>query len=102
MGKFNIVATCYDKRGRMIGYGVNSYTKTHPLMANLAKGTPKPDSHYLHAEVAALLHCGTKKPHSIHVQRYKKDGSPALAKPCPICMKAIKLWGVKHVTYTED
>lgn len=100
MARFLVTARCYDKRGRMIGYGTNSYTKTHPLMASLAKGTPKPDSHFLHAEVAALLHCGDKKPHSIHVERFKKDGSPGTAMPCEICMKAIKRWGVKQVTFT--
>lgn len=78
----------------------NSYTKTHPLQAHFAKLAGKPNATYLHAELAALLKCGKRKPFSIFVERYKKDGSSGLAKPCAICERAIKAWGVKRISYT--
>jgi deoxycytidylate deaminase len=103
MGKHLVKATCYDKRGRVISQAVNSYRKTHPLMAHFAKLSGRPDAVYLHAEVAALLKCSDDRPpHHIKIERYKKDGSPGLAKPCPACELAIKAWGVKLVTYTMD
>lgn len=55
---------------------------------------------YLHAEVAALLKCGEKKPYAIYIERYLRNGQPALAKPCRICEQAIKAWGVQRVCYT--
>ena len=95
-----LTAKCYDKHGTLIAKASNSYTQTHPIQAHFAKLCGKPDLIYLHAEIAALLKCGKRKPYSIFVERFKKDGSPGLAKPCAICERAIKAWGVKYVTYT--
>lgn len=55
---------------------------------------------FLHAEVAALLKCGTKKPYAIAIERRTRDGKPALAKPCSICEQAIKAWGVQRISYS--
>lgn len=99
--KHIVRATCFDKRGRAIASGTNSYAKTHPIQASLAKLVGKPDAIYLHAEIAALLACGTRKPWAISVERVRKDGSFGTSKPCPICQRAIKMWGVKNVFYTE-
>lgn len=98
--KHVIKASVYDKRGNLIGEAFNSYVKSHPLQAHFAKLAGKPDAVYLHAEIAALLKCGEKKPHSIFIERYSMDGRPALAAPCKICMRAIKHFGIQQITYT--
>jgi tRNA(Arg) A34 adenosine deaminase TadA len=98
--KHRIRARVYDRKGTLIAEACNSYEKTHPIQAHFARLCGKPDSIFLHAEVAALLKCGLRRPYSIHVERYKQDGRPGLAKPCIICETALKHWGVKEVRYT--
>jgi len=101
MTQHPLFAQVYDKRGKLVGSGTNHYSKTHPIQAHFAKMVGLPEKIYLHAEIAALLDCRDKIPHSIHVSRYTKNGRPALAAPCPACMAAIKAWGgVKSVTFT--
>lgn len=101
--RYSLFATCYDKRGKVLSYGENSYTKTHPLMQNLSiKAHGHPEKIYLHAEVQALLRCGDKKPYRLLVQRFDSEGKMATAKPCPICQKALRLYGVKELWYTSD
>lgn len=100
--RHRIKASVFDKRGTLISQAVNSYEKSHPLQAHFARLCGKPDSIYLHAELAALLKCGLKRPHSIFVERYKKDGTPGMARPCIICQAALRHWGVKHIQYTVE
>lgn len=96
-----IKATIYDKKGRIISIGYNSYIKTNTYQAKLAEQTGTPDKQFLHAEVAAIIKAQRKgKPHRIFVERYNKLGEPVLAKPCPICDLAIKIAGIKIVEYT--
>ena len=80
--------------------GQNSYIKTHPEFARIAKEVGRPAAIYIHAEYAALLKCDWKKAHRIFVARYGKDGRPLLSKPCSICMKAIELAGIKEIEWT--
>lgn len=101
MQKHIITAKAYDKRGRLIARAANSYSQTHPLQAKYARQARQPDRIYLHAEIACLLKAGTRVVHKLVIERYYADGSPALAKPCPICRRAIKDWDVKVVEYTE-
>ena len=99
MAKQSIKATVYDKRGRVLSVGVNSYVKTHPRQAELAAQLGTPQKQFLHAEVAALVRCrGT--PYRISVERRDKKGKLMLAKPCPICERAIKEAGVKFIEYS--
>ena len=84
-----------------IASAVNNYIKSHPLQYQLAKKLGLNEKLYLHAEVLAILRSGDRKISSIYIERYNTDGSPALAKPCPVCQEAIKLWGIKNVFYTE-
>ena len=99
--KYVIKATTFDKKGRVISVAENNYNKTHPLMLHFAAKVGLHDKLYLHAEVLALIRAGEKKVDSISVERYNLDGSPALAKPCPVCAEAIKAWGVNNVFYTD-
>ena len=100
MSRPTLKATVRDKKGRVIATAVNSYRKTHPIQQYFAKLCGVENRAWLHAEIAALLKCKEVVPHSIHIERYWKDGTPALAAPCPICVKAIKAWGVKYISYT--
>ena len=93
-------ASVFDKKGRILSEAYNQYKKSHPIQAHFAKIAGEPERQYLHAEIAALLRCKDKNPYSIHVERYKRDGSPALAAPCKVCMSAIKAWKIQKVTFT--
>lgn len=100
--RFSIVATVYDKRGRVLTTGENSYEKTHPLQAKFAVQVGLDDKIYLHSEVAAVSKLKEHhKPYKIVVERYKEDGTQAMAKPCPICMEAIKAHGIKVIEWTK-
>lgn len=100
--RFQIKATVYDKRGRVLTVGENSYNKTHPLQAKYAAMVGLEDKIYLHAELSALARLRPyHKPYRIKVERYGKDGKPALARPCAVCDKAIREWGINQVEYTE-
>lgn len=98
--KYSIKAICYDKRGRIISIGTNSYSKTHPIQAYFAKKTKEDYKIYLHAEIDAILKAKGKNIHKIHVIRFDKNGNQALAAPCKTCMEAIKAFGVKEISYT--
>ena len=96
-----ISAIIYDKKGRPISTGQNSYIRTHPLMAKMARLSGEPSRIYLHAEVAAIIRLkDNKRAHSMFISRFTSDGLPALAKPCLSCQRLINLIGIKHVSYT--
>ncbi|UFK09571.1 cytidine and deoxycytidylate deaminase domain containing protein [Xanthomonas phage DES1] len=97
--QYAITALAYNKRGRLLSVGQNSYTKTHRLQAELGKLSGRPKAIYLHAELAALLKA--REPvHKLVVTRYDKDGNPANSAPCPACQLAIKKFNVKIVEHT--
>lgn len=96
-----LTALIYDKRGRLLSAGQNSYTRTHPVQARAAKAVGKPSSIYLHAEIAALVKLKDwSKAYKMVVLRYTKDGEPAKATPCSICRHIIALSGIKIVEST--
>lgn len=98
-----VTAIIYDRRGRVLSVGNNSYVKTHTLQAHHAKKVGLPDKQYLHAEVHAITRCkDLSKAHKIFVARYGKKGQPLLAKPCPVCQSAIKAAGIEVVEWTEE
>jgi tRNA(Arg) A34 adenosine deaminase TadA len=94
-------AAIFNKKGRELAIAENNYIKSHPLQAKFAIKVGQPDRIYLHAELACLTKLKRKdKPYRILVERFKKDGSPGLAKPCAICDAALKAYGIKRVEYT--
>jgi deoxycytidylate deaminase len=97
--KQKITATIYDRKGRVLSVGQNSYHKTHPRQAELAERVGQPDRKYLHAEISALVRC-RGKPHKIQIERRDKTGRLQLAKPCAICQLAIREAGIKFVEYS--
>lgn len=101
MSHHQVTALIYDRKGRVLSIGQNSYIKTHPLQAKHAKKTGMPEKMFLHAEVHAITRCrDLSKAHKIFVTRYNKNGEPVLAKPCPVCISAIKASGIKYVEHT--
>jgi len=100
--KQHIVAVAYDKRGRELAVGVNSYVKTHPLQAKYAKRSANPKRPFLHAELDALLKGSRRgKVYRLHVVRLCANGVVRLAKPCDMCQRAIQDYGVKYVSWSK-
>lgn len=97
--RFEITAFTYDKRGRLLSVGRNSYVKTHSLQAKYAKMAGRPEAIYVHAELAALMKARNDV-YKLVVVRYNRDGTPALAKPCSVCQLAIEAFGVRVVEHT--
>lgn len=98
--RYEVVATCYDKRGRILSKGTNSYTHTHPIQAMYAKRAGDDLKVYLHAEVLAIIKARGKPIHKIKVERYDQTGLPRNACPCRVCQLAIKEAGIKVIEYT--
>ena len=98
-----MTAIIYDRKGRVLSVGKNSYVKTHTLQAHHAKKVGLPDKQYLHAEIHAISKCrDLNKAHRIAVYRYGKNGQPLLAKPCPVCQNAIESVGINVVEWTIE
>jgi len=99
--KQNMTAIIYDKRGKVISVGQNSYVKTHPLQAKYAAIAGMPDRQFLHAEIHAIVKCkDLTRAYKIFVSRWDRNGRPALAKPCPVCISAIEAAGIEVVEHT--
>lgn len=97
--RYNITAFAYDKNGKLLSVGKNSYTKTHPLQAKYAMKVDRPLAIYLHAEMDAMIKARGKI-HRIVVTRFDSNGKPKLARPCPVCQLALSDYGVRHVEHT--
>lgn len=101
--KQDITAIIYDRKGRVLSVGKNSYVKTHTLQAKHAKKVGLPDKQYLHAEIHAISKCrDLDKAYRIAVYRYGKRGQPLLAKPCPICQSAIESTDIEIIEWTGN
>lgn len=101
--KQEITAIIYDRKGRVLSVGKNSYVKTHTLQAKYAKKVGLPDKQFLHAEIHAISKCrDLDKAHKIVVTRFGKKGQPLLAKPCLICQSAIESVGIKIVEWSVE
>jgi tRNA(Arg) A34 adenosine deaminase TadA len=99
--KSNITAICFDKKGRVLSVGKNSFTKTHPLQKKYADLCGLGDKIYMHAEVHAVVQ--VKEPEnidSILVTRFNKSGKPVRVDVCVICQSLLKVIGVKNIRTT--
>jgi deoxycytidylate deaminase len=86
---------CVIAKGkRIFSIGWNSL-RTHPDSPHKYKS--------VHAEFHAInnLYPETLRGSSIYIYRERKNGDPALSKPCPSCMKLIKSVGIKNIYYTN-
>lgn len=99
--KYSIKAFLYDKKGRVLAVGENSYTKTHPIQVKLAHKHNLKEKIFLHAEIAALVKLKNwDNVYRIKIERYDKKGKPRNAKPCPICQDALDQAGVQIIEHT--
>jgi len=97
----DMTAVIYDKRGRVLSIGKNSYVKTSTHMAHHARLVGEPSKIYLHAEVAAILKCKElDRAYRIKVFRFYKDGSEANAAPCAVCRSAIAATNIRLIEHT--
>lgn len=100
--RYNIIATAFDKKGRVLSVGRNNYNKTHPLQKYFSlKAGESELKHCLHAELSALIQA-RKVVDCLVVERYDVHGNPKLAMPCKSCQEAIKAFGVRLVKYTTE
>ncbi len=97
--KFKLAATTYSKKGIELAQAYNSTIKTHPWQAKLANLVGMPHRIYLHAEIAALI-ASNEPVEVLVVASVTKEGKPAMAKPCPVCQKALEFAHVKVLIYT--
>lgn len=82
------------KKNRIIGMGYN-LLKTHPSSPHFYKSQ--------HAEFRAIwgLDPADLKGADIYVYRQRRDGTPALAKPCTSCLDLIKRSQIKNIYYSD-
>lgn len=101
MAKHHITAIIYSKNGQVLSIGKNSYTKTHPLQARHAIKTGNEHRAYLHAEIHAIVRCkDLDKAHSMMITRFDSNGRTMLAKPCEVCMSALREAGIINIKWT--
>lgn len=100
--RFELTATIFDKRGKVLSRGKNSYSKSHPLQKKMATLAGRPDAIFLHAEIDALRKVKDwSRIHRIRIERYDRKGNPICAKPCEICEQALANAGIEEIEYTE-
>lgn len=84
----------------LLSVGYNVYDKTHPRYVDI-DDVGEEFCRNTHAELMAL----TRRKHRadkrliLYIYRETKDGNPAHSKPCSVCMKIIKEYGVKRIRY---
>jgi deoxycytidylate deaminase len=91
------MGACVYYKNHILSAGFNS-SKTHPLVKHYSPYKT------LHAEMHAIIRAGLNnvKGTSIVVYRSLKSGQMAMARPCPICLKIMKQYGIMSVTYTTE
>jgi deoxycytidylate deaminase len=97
-----VAAIITDRKGRILSFGKNSYSKTSPIQAKYAKLTGQEEKIFLHAEIDAIvgLRYGMK-PHTIYVARVNRSSDVLRAYPCIICQTALKDIGINDIIFTE-
>jgi len=98
-----IVAKIFDKRGRLLSYGHNSYV-TDPSFFRFAKPLNEPYRVHQHAEwhaIKRLKFTDIERVHTIKIYRFNANGEPVLAKPCRICSRIIESFPFKKIEYTD-
>jgi tRNA(Arg) A34 adenosine deaminase TadA len=99
--KHHLTAVVYDRKGRVLSIGQNSYLKTHPKQKELSVKAGYPEKEFIHAETAAILKVkDLSKAYRIRVTRVGRSGDLLLAKPCEICMSYIRASGIKVIEHS--
>lgn len=92
---------------RIISSGHNSDSKCHKIQADIDRKSFHCDCPgKLHAESDAIIYCIKNNIDlsraTIYVYRELKDGTKAMARPCPRCMRLIKEQGIRKIKYSTD
>lgn len=99
--RHSIGAVLVSKNWDIIGVGSN-VRKSHPKQAEFARQVGLEHKIYMHAEIQCLVNSKQRNLHGsrLFVYREHRDGTLALAKPCKICMTAIRHFGIRDIYYT--
>ena len=101
--RHSITAIIYDKRGRVLSIGQNSYTHSIRLQRKYAMKVGLPEKKFNHGEILAIAKCRSlSRAHTIKVFRYNKSGAPVNAMPCKVCMSAIVEANIRNIEWTTD
>lgn len=86
------------KGGSLISVGVNVVKNDPYFVGDFARNP----NH--HAETMAIRAAGQSnlRGATIYVARINRRGTPVFSRPCPSCMEAIELAGIKKIVYTVD
>ena len=98
--RYQVKATAYDRRGRIISVAFNDYDKTHPIQHAYAHKANLPNKQSLHAEILAIVRAKGKKIYKLKIERYDKQGNPKDAYPCPVCRLAIADAKIELIEHT--
>lgn len=81
-------------KNKVLSIGYNQ-PKTHTISAETKM-------QQLHAEMHAIVGCpeGAVDGAEVIVVRIKPSGKPGLAKPCEVCQKILRRFGIRRVFYT--
>jgi deoxycytidylate deaminase len=77
----------------------------HPVSVGFNKDKSHTGFDYgVHAEPSAMWTSGREyiDNSTITIYRETKNGFPAMARPCPVCMKLLKNFGIRKVYYTTS
>lgn len=95
--------------GTVLAKGSNS-NKSHTTQSkmNIYRYNDKHLNHYYHASIHAEIQALNKIKYldidfskvEVYVYREYKNGTTALARPCPSCMAYIKHLGIRNIYYT--
>lgn len=100
------IGALITKGRKILATGFNTLKKTHPLQAQYAESVNKPESIFIHAELAAIIEARSKNidisGSSIYVFRRGLGGDIRMARPCKICMRALRDHGIKTIHYSTD
>lgn len=96
-----LTAIIYDRRGRVLSIGQNSYIKTHPLQAHHARKVGADHRIYLHAEIAAIIRCpNISRAWRMQIIRIGRNGQAAKSAPCAVCMSALAATPIRIIDHT--
>ena len=96
-----LYAIVTDKRGKILGEGGNSFTKTSPMTWMYGCKSGNMHKTHTHAEILSIVRAARVggKPYAIYVARALKNTKGGLSMPCPACRFAIEEAGIKKIFY---
>lgn len=89
------------RSGSVLSIGINKWRNKLTPTEDIFKNGRRCDLS-VHAEVDALSRVANPAGATLYVARVRKDGRPALSKPCMQCDEAIREAGIIKVIYTID